>query len=65
MTKPVSFKQSDVERAIRAVTSAGLKVTTVKFNPDGGFAVLTGDNENEDNLSPLERWERENGLRAA
>lgn len=36
---PSTFKQSDVERAVKAVRKAGLAVGAVEFNPDGKIRV--------------------------
>lgn len=66
MTKPVSFRQDDLERAIRAALNAGLKPGTFAVEAEGGkVRVLTGVTAQQQHLSPLERWERENGDRAA
>lgn len=41
MKRASGFKQSDVERAIRAATKAGLAVGTVEVTAEGTIRVLT------------------------
>lgn len=38
--KPLSFKETDVARAIRSVRQGGVEVTTVTINPRTGEIVL-------------------------
>ena len=40
MTRPIRFTQAQVERAIYGVKKAGLPITGLRFDPDGGFRVL-------------------------
>lgn len=65
MTAPARFKQSDLQRALRAVKAEGYTDVVVDFPPGGGFRLLTGKEAAETTLSPLEQWEREHGDRAA
>jgi hypothetical protein len=37
--KPVNFKRSDLQRAIRALREEGISVDRVEFMNDGGFAI--------------------------
>jgi hypothetical protein len=37
------FKESDVTRAVRAVAKTGQPVAGVRFNRDGGFTVIVGE----------------------
>lgn len=60
-----AFRQSDVERAIRAIKAVGETVSGVEIKPDGTFRVLTGGNSEPEALTPLQAWEREHGDRAA
>jgi len=39
---PATFKETDVKRAVRAVTDAGQSVAGVRFHRDGGFTVVIG-----------------------
>jgi hypothetical protein len=39
---PAAFKESDVVRAVRAITRAGAPVAGVRFHEDGGFTVVIG-----------------------
>lgn len=65
MTKPATYLQADVERAIRALKAAGETVIGVEGTPEGGFRVLTAQAHPQQALSPYEAWEREHGERAA
>lgn len=65
MTARARFTQGDVQRVIRALQAAGHAIGGVEVRADGSFRVLTGGAPSTEGLSPLERWERENGDRAA
>jgi hypothetical protein len=39
---PAAFKETDVKRAVKAITEAGQPVAGVRFNKDGGFTVVIG-----------------------
>lgn len=39
---PLSFKQSDVTRAVKAVKAAGIDVSGVKVDKQGNIVILTG-----------------------
>jgi hypothetical protein len=41
--KPSRFKETDVRRAVKAVVDAGQPIRGVRFHPDGGFTVVTGE----------------------
>ena len=41
--KPLTFKQRDITRAIRAVTASGAKVGRIKIETDGTINVFVGD----------------------
>lgn len=60
MGKP-AFRQTDVERAMRAVQAVGEPIASVEIRPDGTIRVLTAANAEPQALSPLEAWEREHG----
>jgi hypothetical protein len=64
MTKP-SFRQSDLERAIRGVRAVGETVCAVEINPDGKIRVLTTTDTMKAELSPAEAWEIASGHRAS
>ena len=53
MTRPVTFRQCDVERALKACQAAGLSVAGVEVN-DNGFIVLVGDTV-KPKRNPLDR----------
>jgi hypothetical protein len=65
MTKPLPFTQAAIKRAMSAVKAVGETVTGVEIRPDGSFSVLTQASGDQQPLSALERWEQENGHRAA
>ena len=44
MSRPVTFTQAQVRRAVKAAESAGLRVRKVTVNPDGSISVEAGDN---------------------
>jgi hypothetical protein len=55
MTKPVTFRQSDVERACKGVKAAGLPVARVEV-VDGKIVVIVGnENERPTRRNPLDR----------
>lgn len=43
MTKPFAFTAAAVRRAIAAVQSAGLPVTAVRVDPEGGITIYNTD----------------------
>lgn len=66
MTQRASFRQADLTRAIKAALDAGLaEGSFVVECREGAIRVLTGTAAQTQPLSPLERWELENGHRAA
>ena len=65
MTRAASFRQSDVERLLKAAKAVGIEHPTVDAMPDGRLRLLTSPQAPEQPLSPFEAWERENGDRAA
>jgi hypothetical protein len=57
MTKPAAFRQSDVERACKAVTAAGLPVVRVRVLPGGIIDIITAGNDPgpDEKRNPLDR----------
>lgn len=39
-TRPASFKQSDLTRAVRGVAAAGMRVGRVEIDPNGKIIVM-------------------------
>lgn len=64
MTRPATFRQSDIKRAIAALKAVGETIAGVDIRPDGSFKVLT-ETKTAQPLSPFEAWERQDGERAA
>lgn len=65
MGRPRTFRQADLERAIRAAKKQGLNVCGYKISPTGEIEVLTGSAPTRE-LTPFEKWQAEqNGDRAA
>lgn len=65
MSALASFKQSDVERACRALKAVGEQVGGVDILPDGTVRVLTRAEVEQQAPDEFAAWEREDGHRAA
>lgn len=64
MSAKASFRQADVERALRAAKAVGYKHPTVDILPDGRLRLLTSEEAPTKALSPYEAWKAGNGDRA-
>jgi hypothetical protein len=64
MSARVTFRESDLKRAIKAVRESGLPVAEARITPDGEIRILTGGPPG-DGLSDLQRWRQKRGARAA
>ena len=53
-----TFKQSDVERAVKAVRSTGLDVGAVEVAPDGTIRVMVGASQGDSQaaMTPFDQW---------
>ena len=61
MTKPVSFKKSDLDRALRSVAESGLSVRGIEFDENGFRLKLGADNDGSSEASKaLENWRKKN-----
>ena len=55
--KRTTFRQSDVTRAVKVVTAAGIKVSKVEISPDGKVAILFASGDFEAPIDPVDEWE--------
>lgn len=55
-----TFRQRDLTRAVKAVTSAGLHVAGVKVSAQGDIEVVTGDGRAQDSVAQggMNEWDR-------
>lgn len=47
MSTPQGFSKPEVKRALSAAQEAGLKISGVRFPPEGGFTILTSKLDDE------------------
>jgi hypothetical protein len=64
MNRAAAFRQTDVTRAVRAATIAGLCVSAVKIAPDGTIEVLTAQSAPAE-TDPLGEWKANRDARRA
>lgn len=66
MSRPATFKQADVQRAIKAVQAQGLPVFETIISPDGAIRVLTAPVVKADvPADTYGGWKKPRGDRAA
>jgi hypothetical protein len=60
---PCTFRQTDVTRAVKAVTAAGVNIARVEIDKFGKIVIVTGGAKAElSELAPLDAWrERRRG----
>lgn len=54
--RPSNFRQSDVERAVKAARAAGLDVGGVEVAPDGTIRVTTVTPVPSETGDPFDKW---------
>lgn len=55
MTAPARFSQADLTRAVKGLTNAGMRVTSVRIDPNGAIMVMTDAGRDEGRGNPLDR----------
>lgn len=58
--RPSTFRQADVERAVKAAQAAGLTVGTVEVAPDGTIRVIIADGTESAPMTPFDQWKAKN-----
>jgi hypothetical protein len=53
----LTFKETDLRRAIRASQKAGLSIARVEIDRDGKIVIVTGKPVNEDTMSNTNPWD--------
>ena len=56
--RPSTFRQSDVERAVKAARSSGLTVASIEVTPNGTIRVIVeaAEGESRSAVSPFDEW---------
>ena len=63
--RPSSFpRQRDVTRFVKAVVTAGLRISGVKIDPQGAIEIVTADERAQDS-NPLDKWMASRGSHQA
>ena len=61
---PLTFKETDLRRAIRTSQKAGLSIARVEIDRDGKIVVVVGEGKkSEDTATDLNRWLAKQGNR--
>lgn len=63
--RPSNFRQSDVERAVKAARAAGLDVGGVEVAPDGTIRVMTATQAPAGASNPFDQWKARKDARSA
>ncbi len=54
--RPSSFRQADVERAVKGARNAGLDVGSVEVTPDGTIRIVGASNIEPAHDLPFDQW---------
>lgn len=66
MSRAATFRQADIQRAIKAAQAMGLTVSGYRIDANGTIEVLTGPQASEQRApSALEAWRARRGRSAA
>lgn len=66
MTRPVSFRQAELKKALLTFKEAGVHIEGARFPPEGGFVLLTATPPPEQPADEFAAWEQaQGGHRAA
>ncbi len=60
-----TFRQSDVERAVKAARAAGLSIGKVEVAPDGTIRVIMADQRDSAAETPYDQWKAKRDARSA
>ena len=63
--RPSTFRQADVERAVKAALSAGLVVGTVEVTQSGTIRVITSGGVEPPPKSPFDEWKEKHNASAS
>lgn len=60
-----TFRQSDIERAIKGAKACGVNIYRIKIGADGAIEIFNGPPSDEGHLTPYEKWKAEQNASAS